>query len=90
MKKAMVCSIFTCVEPDPYSEYWSKSTKLLNTDLIWIRIHKTDDKWSEVPKSIIIKKYQEHGTTEPASQNHAINTRPMTFLEEISCGVLFI
>ena len=28
--------VFTCVDPDPYSEYGSGSTKLLNTDLIRI------------------------------------------------------
>ena len=32
---------YTCVDPDPYSEYGSGSTKLLNTDPIRIRIHKT-------------------------------------------------
>ena len=31
----------TCVDPDrdPHSKYRSRSTKLLNTDPIWIRIH---------------------------------------------------
>ena len=33
--------IFTCVDPDPYSDYGSGSTKLLNTTSIWIRIHNT-------------------------------------------------
>ena len=35
--------IFTCVDPDPYSEYGSGfgPKKLLNTDPIWIRIHNT-------------------------------------------------
>ena len=34
--------IFTCVDLDPYSEYRSGYTKLLNTDPIWIRIRNTD------------------------------------------------
>ena len=35
--------IFTCVDPDPYSEYGSRSgsRKLLNTDPIRSRIHNT-------------------------------------------------
>ena len=33
--------IFTCVDPNPYWEYVSGSTKLLNTDPIRIRIHNT-------------------------------------------------
>ena len=33
---------FACVDPDPYSEYGSGPRKLLNTDLIRIRIHNTD------------------------------------------------
>ena len=32
---------FTWMNPDPYLEYGSWSTKLLNTDPIWIRIHNT-------------------------------------------------
>ena len=35
----LIYPIFTCV--DPYSEYGSTSAKFLNTDPIWIRIHKT-------------------------------------------------
>ena len=34
--------IFTCVDPDLYSEYGSRSTKVLNTDPICIRIHNTE------------------------------------------------
>ena len=33
--------IIVCVDPNPYSEYGSGSTKLLNMDPIWIRIHNT-------------------------------------------------
>ena len=33
--------IFTCVDPDPYSDYESGSTKSLNMDPIRIRIHNT-------------------------------------------------
>ena len=38
-------SYFTCECPDPYSEYGSGSetSKYLNTDPIWIRIHNTAD-----------------------------------------------
>ena len=40
---ALIYPIFTCVDPDPYSEYESRrSTKMLNTDPIWIRIYNTD------------------------------------------------
>ena len=35
----LIYSIFTCVDPDPYSEYGS--TKVLNTDSFWIWIHNT-------------------------------------------------
>ena len=31
--------MFICPDPDPYSEYGSGSTKVVNTDPIWIRIH---------------------------------------------------
>ena len=31
--------VFNWVGPDPHSEYGSGSTKLLNTDPTWIRIH---------------------------------------------------
>ena len=34
--------IFKCVDPNPYSEFGSGSRKLLNIDLLWIRIHNTD------------------------------------------------
>ena len=34
-------TLFTCLDPDPYSEYGSESTKVPNTDPIWIRIHDT-------------------------------------------------
>ena len=39
----IIYPIFTCVDPDRYSEYGSGSKKLLNigNDLIWIRIHNT-------------------------------------------------
>ena len=33
--------MFTCVDPDTYSEYGSGSRKFLNTDPSWIRIHNT-------------------------------------------------
>ena len=37
---ALIYPIFTCVDPDPYSEYESsRSTKMLNTDPSWIRIY---------------------------------------------------
>ena len=40
---ALIYPIFTCVDPDPYSEYESsRSTKMLNTDPSWIRIYNTD------------------------------------------------
>ena len=35
--------IFTYVDPYSYSEYGSRSTKLLNMDPIWMRIHITGD-----------------------------------------------
>ena len=35
----LIFSIFTCLDPDPYSEYGSRSTRVLNADQIWIRIH---------------------------------------------------
>ena len=38
---AFIYAIFTSVDLDPYSEYGSGSTKLLNTDPIWIRIQNT-------------------------------------------------
>ena len=34
-------SFFTSVEPSPYSKYEFGSTKLLNTDPVWIRIYNT-------------------------------------------------
>ena len=37
----LIYPIFTSVDPDPHSEYGSVSTKFLNTDPIWIRIHNT-------------------------------------------------
>ena len=37
----LIYPLFTCVDPDPYSENRSESTKDLNTDPFWIRIHKT-------------------------------------------------
>ena len=37
----LIYPIFTSVNPDPYSEYGSQSKKLMNKDLIWIRIHYT-------------------------------------------------
>ena len=33
---------FNCMDPDPCSENGSESTKLLDVDPIWIRIHKTE------------------------------------------------
>ena len=35
----LINPIFTCVDPVPYLVYGSGSTKVLNTDPIWIRIH---------------------------------------------------
>ena len=37
----LICPILTCVDPDPYSEYGSGSTKLLNTDPNGIQIQNT-------------------------------------------------
>ena len=34
----LIYPIFTCLDPNPYLEYESGSTKLLNMDPIWIRI----------------------------------------------------
>ena len=34
---AFIYPIFTSVDLDPYSEYGSGSTQLLNTDPVWIR-----------------------------------------------------
>ena len=35
----LIYPMFTCVDSDSYSKYGSGSTKVLNTDPIWIRIH---------------------------------------------------
>ena len=37
----LIFLIFTCVDPDPYLDYGSGSTKLPNTVPIWIGIHNT-------------------------------------------------
>ena len=37
----LIYPMFTYVDSDSYSKYGSGSTKVLNTDPIWIRIHKT-------------------------------------------------
>ena len=42
----LIFSIFTCLDPDPYSEYGSRSTRVLNADQMWIRIHNNaHDSW---------------------------------------------
>ena len=48
----LICPIFTCVDPDPYSEYRSRSTRLSNTDPIWIWIHKNDAASAAPPRFI--------------------------------------
>ena len=47
--------IFNCVEPDPYSE--NGSTKLQNTDPIWIQIHNTGYQGFENCWQIVKKQY---------------------------------
>ena len=37
----LIYPMFTCVDSDSYSKYGSGSTKVLNTDPIWIRILNT-------------------------------------------------
>ena len=49
-----VYTTFTCADPDPYSEYGFESTKLLNTDSIWIRIHNTDLKVCQISLKLFI------------------------------------
>ena len=42
----LIYPIFACLDPDTFSECGSKSTKVLTTDSIWIRIHNTVKKYS--------------------------------------------
>ena len=46
---SLIYPIFICVNPDPYSE--SGSTKFLNTDSIWTRIHNTARNLMDIPTS---------------------------------------
>ena len=39
-----IYSIFTSLDPDPYSEYKTGSTKVLNMDPIWILTERTGTK----------------------------------------------
>ena len=36
-----ISTVFTCVDPDPYANYGSGSTNVLNTEQILIAIHHT-------------------------------------------------
>ena len=41
MNQSNLLFLYTCLDPEPYSEFGSGSTKLLNMHPIWIRIQKT-------------------------------------------------
>ena len=75
--------IFICVDPDPYSEYGSRSTNILSADPIWIRIHNTGGRGNIDPSFLAGKVKQRLGERRTASDGREKEDQENRELREV-------